>query len=77
MRFISVLLIVLVAFKTIDFALSEITDTWAYEDVGQVGGAGWSVVYEKLENGNSLTEQDYDLIFSQTGLGKPAVDFFN
>lgn len=43
MRFISVLLIVLVAFKTVDFALSEITDIWAYEDVGQSSGASWSV----------------------------------
>lgn len=74
MRFISVLLIVIVAFKTVDFTLSEITDIWAYEDVGQSSGTGWTVVYEKLENGDTLTEKDYDLIFSQTGLGKPAVD---
>ena len=74
MRFISVLLIVLVALKMVDFALSEITDIWAYEDVGQSSGTGWAVVYEKLENGDTLTEKDYDLIFSQTGLGKPAVD---
>lgn len=74
MRFISVLLIVIVAFKTVDFTLSEITDIWAYEDVGQSSGTGWAVVYEKLENGDTLTEKDYDLIFSQTGLGKPAVD---
>ena len=74
MRFISVLLIVIVAFKTVDFTLSEITDIWAYEDVGQSSGTDWAVVYEKLENGDTLTEKDYDLIFSQTGLGKPAVD---
>lgn len=76
MRFISVLLIVLVAFKTVDFALSEITDIWAYEDAPQVSDTGWAVVYEKLENGKDLTEKDYDLIFSQTGLGKAAVDAF-
>lgn len=77
MRFISVLLIVLVAFKTIDFTLSEITDIWAYEDVGQVSGTDWAEVYKKLEKGESLTEKDYDLIFSQTGLGKPSVDFLS
>lgn len=77
MRFISVLLIVLVAFKTIDFTLSEITDIWAYEDVGQVSGTNWAEVYKKLEKGESLTEKDYDLIFSQTGLGKPSVDFLS
>lgn len=76
MRFVSIVLIVIVAFKTVDFTLSEITDIWAYEDVGQVGGTGWSVVYEKLENQEALTEKEYDLIFSQTGLGKPAVDGF-
>lgn len=75
MRFISVLLIVLVAFKTIDFALSEITDIWAYDDAEEISITEWSAVYDKLENGDSLTEKDYDLIFSQTGLGKPSVDF--
>lgn len=74
MRFISVLLIVLVAFKTIDFALSEITDIWAYDDAEEISITEWSAVYDKLENGDSLTEKDYDLIFSQTGLGKPSVD---
>ncbi len=76
MRVISVLLIVLVAFKTVDFALSEITDIWAYEDVEEISVTEWSAVYEKLENGDSLTEKDYDLIFSQTGLGKSAVETF-
>ena len=76
MRFISVLLIVLVVFKTVDFALSEITDIWAYEDVEEISVTEWSAVYDKLENGDSLTEKDCDLIFSQTGLGKPSVDYF-
>lgn len=75
MRFISVLLIVLVAFKTVDFALSEITDIWAYDDAEEISVTEWAAVYDKLEKGDSLTEKDYDLIFSQTGLGKPSVDF--
>lgn len=75
MRVISVLLIVLVVFKTVDFALSEITDIWAYDDAEEISITEWSAVYDKLENGDSLTEKDYDLIFSQTGLGKPSVDF--
>lgn len=74
MRFVSIVLIVMVAFKTVDFALSEITDIWAYEDVPQANDTGWAKVYEKLQSGDSLTEQEYDLIFTQTGLGKPAVD---
>ncbi len=78
MRFISILLIIIVAFKTIDFALSEITDIWAYEDVGEVtSGTSWAVVCKKLEAEEDLTEKDYDIIFSQTGLGKPAVESFS
>lgn len=75
MRTISVFLVVLVAFKTVDFALSEITDIWAYEDVGEISVTEWTTVYDKLEKGDSLTENDYNLILSQTGLGKPSVDF--
>ncbi len=78
MRLVSVLLIVLIAFKTMDFTLSEITDIWAYEDVGEVaGGTSWAVVYKKLEQGEDLTEKDYDIIFSETGLGKCAVEGFS
>ncbi len=75
MRVVSVFLIVLVVFKTVDFALSEITDIWAYDDAEEISITEWAAVYDKLENGDSLTEKDYDLIFSQTGLGKPSVDF--
>lgn len=74
MRFISIMLIVIVVFKTVDFTLSEITDNRAYEDAPQASETDWVQVYEKLENQETLTEQEYDLIFSQTGLGKSAVD---
>ena len=78
MRLVSVLLIVLIAFKTIDFTLSEITDIWAYDDVGEVaGGTSWAVVCKKLEQGEDLTEKDYDIIFLKTGLGKCAVEGFS
>ncbi len=78
MRFISILLIIVVAFKTVDFTLSEITDMWAYKDVGEVaGGTSWAVVCKKLEEGKALDEKDYGVIFSKTGLGKPAVEGFS
>lgn len=73
-KFISIIFIVIVAFKTVDFALSEITDIWAYEDATAENDSEWNAVYLKIENGNPLTDEDYGLIFSQTGLGKPAVD---
>lgn len=74
LRFVSVLLIVIVAFNTLDFALSEIADINAYKDPPQVSGTGWEKVYEKLENQEGLTEKEYAFIFSETGLGKSAVD---
>ncbi len=74
MHFVSILLIVLVAFKTVDFILSEITDIWAYEDAIAVNDNTWNDTYNKICNNETLTSNDYDLIFSQTGLGKPAVD---
>ena len=78
MRFVSVLLIVVVAFKTVDFTLSEITDIWAYEDACEtLSGTSWAIVYKKLENGEELTEKDYDIILTETGLGKPAVESFS
>ena len=78
MRFVSVLLIVVVAFKTVDFTLSEITDIWAYEDACEtLSGTSWAIVYKKLENGEELTEKDYDIILAETGLGKPAVESFS
>ncbi len=74
LRFISIFLILVVFFKMLDFTLSEIADIKAYTDAVKVDDAAWRQVYEKLEKQEDLTKKDYDLIFSQTGLGKPAVD---
>lgn len=74
-RVVAVLLIVIAAFKTVDFALSEIADINAYKDVINADSKVWAEVYKKIENHERLTEKDYSLIFCQTGLGMPAVDF--
>lgn len=72
-RVIIVILGVLIVFFSADFILSEITDIWAYEDA--VGNdAKWNRITEKFENNRNLTEDDYEEILSQSGLGKPAVD---
>ncbi len=70
-----VILAVLIAFFSIDFILSEITDMWAYEDATG-NDTEWNKIAEKIKNGAELTGDDYDEIFSQSGLGKPAVDKF-
>ena len=72
-RVITVILAVLIVFFSTDFVLSEITDKWAYEDA--IGDdKKWIEITEKFENNISLTENDYEEIFHQSGLGKPAVD---
>ncbi len=68
-----VILAVLIAFFSTDFILSEITDIRAYEDATG-NDTEWNKITEKFENGTELTETDYEEIFSQSGLGKPAVD---
>ncbi|MBQ4571735.1 MAG: hypothetical protein IJA80_00485 [Clostridia bacterium] len=72
-RVITVVLAVLIVFFSTDFVLSEITDKWAYEDA--IGNdEKWVKITEKIENNVPLTENDYEEIFLQSGLGKPAVD---
>ena len=63
----------LIVFFSTDFILSEITDKLAYEDA--VGNdKKWSEITGKFENNIQLTDDDYSEIFTQSGLGKPAVD---
>ena len=73
-RVITVILAVLIVFFSADFILSEITDKWAYKDSENRDDFQWSLLEEKFENSENLTEDDYDEIFLQSGLGKLAVD---
>lgn len=72
-RVITVMLGALIVFFSADFILSEITDVWAYKDVTG-NDTEWNKITEKFENNTELTEEDYEEIFLQSGLGKPAVD---
>jgi uncharacterized protein YycO len=71
---IMVILGALIIFFSADFILSEITDVWAYKDSDNRDDIKWLELYEKVENGYELSEEDYEEIFLQSGLGKPAVD---
>ncbi|MGN0569016.1 MAG: hypothetical protein ACI4N4_00750 [Candidatus Fimenecus sp.] len=73
-RFITILLVAVILFKPADYLLSEIADLRAYKDASQVNDEVWRLVHNKIEARNSLSDEDYEMIFSQTGLGKPAVD---
>ncbi len=75
-RFIKIICIVLVscvAFGLVDLGLCGLTDLIAYKDAKQDDKA-WNMVMEKFDRGESLTDEDYGIILSQSGLGKPAFD---
>lgn len=73
-RFITIVSAVLIIFKAVDFAASEIADRSAYADAKTASAEEWESVYSKITEKILLTEEDYSVILSQTGLGKPAVD---
>ena len=70
---ISIILIICIAFLSFDFVASEITDIYAYENA-EVDTAEWTAINQKLLLNEQLTDEDYEIIFEQSGLGKPAVD---
>ena len=75
-RFVKVICIILascVAFGLVDLGLCGITDLIAYKDA-QPDDKAWNSVMEKFDNGETLTDEDYQIILSQSGLGKPAFD---
>ncbi len=70
---IAIFLAAVLIFRVVDYGLSEFTDIWAYEDA--VGDdAAWEEIIEKIEHYEALSDEDYEEIFNQSGLGKPAVD---
>lgn len=72
-RIISVILIICIVFLLFDFTASEITDKYAYEDA-VADTTEWAEVYDKILASKELADEDYEIIFQQSGLGKPAVD---
>ena len=72
-KFICIVLASCIAFGLVDLGLCGLTDLIAYKDV-LMDNKSWNMVMEKAENGENLTEDDYQIILSQSGLGKPAFD---
>lgn len=73
LKFICIVLASCIAFCLVDFGLSELTDTVAYEDA-VADDVSWNKVMEKAKSGEMLNDEDYQIILSQSGLGKPAFD---
>lgn len=67
-------LIVVIVFFACDFILNQLADLRAYRDPYVVSEAQWNEIMNKAKSDTALTEDDYNVILSQTGLGKPAVD---
>lgn len=73
-RFLIILLAFVLAFKVFDFTAGELTDRKAYEDAAAADSGAFQEVLSKAQSGEVLSEEDYGVIFSQSGLGKPAAD---
>lgn len=70
-KIISIVLIICIVFLCFDLVATEITDKYAYEDA-VVDESEWAGVYNKLLANDQLNDNDYEVIFEQSGLGRPA-----
>lgn len=72
-KIISVMLTICIVFLCFDFVATEITDKYAYKDA-VADAAEWDSAYAKILANEQLTDNDYEVIFEQSGLGRPAVN---
>lgn len=57
-----------------NLALSWVADWSAYREPVAVNKVEWDAIVQKMQKNSGLTEGEYQTVFSQTGLGKSAVD---
>lgn len=72
-KFISRLVLIAIIFVGSNFLLSEIADWSAYREPIQLDQTEWNAIMNKISHKESLSDSDYENIYTQTGLGKPAV----
>lgn len=72
-KFISRLVLIAIIFVGSNFLLSEIADWSAYREPIQLDQTEWNAIMNKISRKDSLSDSDYENIYTQTGLGKPAV----
>ena len=70
-RVVCIVLAAVLAFRLVDFGLSEWTDTLAYKDAVR-DDIKWEETIEKAFKNEVLSADDYEFVLSQTGLGKDA-----
>lgn len=73
-KILFVLVTIGLVFSICNFAVSEIADLKAYCEPSSMDEQEWNELYNKILNGEALSNDDYEAILLQTGLGAPAVD---
>lgn len=73
-KFISRVLTIAIIALVANFALSWFADFSAYREPVAVNSVEWDAITQKLQNSRGLSEDEYQTVFSQTGLGKLAVN---
>lgn len=73
-KIISKVLTIAIIFLASNLALSWIADLSAYREPVAVNTTSWDAITQKMQNGQKLSDEDYQTVFSQTGLGKSAVN---
>lgn len=54
--------------------LSEVADWTAYREPVAVDKTEWNAINQKIQKGIALSDGEYHTVFTQTGLGKPALN---
>ena len=54
--------------------LSEVADWTAYREPVAVDKTEWNAISQKIQKGITLSDGEYQTVFTQTGLGKPAIN---
>lgn len=73
-KFISKVLTIAIVLLVSNFVLSWIADWSAYREPVAVNKMEWDEITKKMQNNRGLTDEEYQTVFSQTGLGKSAVN---
>ena len=69
-KIIAFVLIALVS----NVVLSEVADWTAYREPVAVDKTEWNAISQKIQKGITLSDGEYQTVFTQTGLGKPALN---
>ena len=69
-KIIAFVLIALVS----NVVLSEVADWTAYREPVAVDKTEWNAISQKIQKGITLSDGEYQTVFTQTGLGKPAIN---